>query len=232
MPFDHATARPIESAQIAVGIMRGTFGTHIGLVFTDAQKITKVLHLAWHKKLRVDDYPMSGCWIATIPNIPPTTAKAFVGVLRKIAKRQPHMQPHLRYGINVLAAVGSFSVDGDYKAPKGSDGLTCATFVSELFRALGVPLVVESTWPNGVNVDWGKAVCSQLAKEGADADHVQAVQANVNGMRIRPEELGAAADTPYVNWPIRHEDAAKGAPAVVDCLNSRCPVLPGGQMVH
>lgn len=211
-----------------MSIMRGNFGTHVGLVFTDAQKATKIIHLAWHKTLKVDEYPSSVCCIATVLDLPDTTAKIFVGVLRKIAKRQPHIS----YGINVLRAAGSFSADGDYRAPKGSDGLTCATFVSELFRALGVPLIKESTWPTGVNEDWALAVCSELEKRGADADHVAAVRSNARGMRVRPEELGSAADQPHAAWPLGYDDAVAGAASVVSCLNSKCPMLPSGQLVH
>lgn len=229
MAFDSAPQRAIEPGQVAVSVSRGRFGAHVGLVFTDAQKVIRVVHLAWHKSVKVDVFPdPERCWIATIPDLPPTTAKTFVGVLRKIAKRQPHIP----YGINVLAAFGSFSDSGDYRAPKGSDGLTCATFVSELFRAIGAKLVIETTWPEGVNTDWANGVVELLKETGASEEHVAAVQANLNGIRIRPEELGAAADLPYKDWAVKYEAADPGSAAVLANLNLKCPLLENGGKVH
>ena len=228
MAFDHANGRAITPSQLAVGISRGDFATHIGLVFTDAKKQMKLIHLAWHKRIKVDEYPTTGCWVASIPDIPPTTAKAFIGVLRKLAKRQPQIP----YGIDVLGAFGSFSPDGDYKAPKGSDGLTCTTFVSELFRAVGIPVIAEATWPAGVNTEWAQKVCELLIRTGAEADHVAAVQANAAGLRIRPEEFGAAVDRPYAQWEIDYPQAEAGAVEVMAVLNLRCPLLPGGALIH
>jgi hypothetical protein len=231
MAFLHAPECQLGDSQVGVAISRGAFSTHIGLVFRDAQKNAKVLHLEWHKKVRTEDFPVptpERCWIAVVPDIPATTAKSFVGVLRRVAKRQQHIP----YGIGVLSAIGSFSPEGDYQAKKGRDGLTCATFVSELFRAVGVQMVQEAAWPEGVNVDWANAVCEMLVKSGVDADHVAAVRANASGLRIRPEELGAAGTAPYAQWPLTYEAATGGVDAVLGCLNMSCPNLPQGGLVH
>src|SRR5690349_7258865 len=136
MSIEHAASRLFTAEQVAVALCRGNFGFHVGVAFTDRQNARKLLHLRWHKLLAVDDYPiptvdskMPGCWIASIPDIPATSAKAFVGILRKVARRRPEIQ----YGVNLLAGIGSFDPKGNYTRPADSDGLTCATFISELF---------------------------------------------------------------------------------------------------
>lgn len=230
MPFIHSTACPIEPSQIGVAISRGDFGTHIGLIFTDNEKQTRILHLAWHKKILVDNYPIDEkrCWVSIIPDLHPITAKTLVGILRKVARRQPKIP----YGIGVLAAFGSFSPEGDYKAPKGSDGLTCATFVSELLKAHGVRLIQESTWPEGVNAEWAGDVHAALKQwDGVDENHLAAVQSNTLGIRIRPEELGAVADTPSKTWPLPYTEAATRSADVLLGLNIYCP-LPAITAIH
>jgi len=234
MAFACAVASPIQPDQVGVAISRGRFGTHIGLVFTDAQKTTRILHLAWHKKVVVDAYPEPSppspqCWVTLVPDIPPTSAKAFVGYLRKVAKRQPP----IRYGIGVLAAIGSFSENGDYKAPKGSDGLTCATFVTELFRLVALKVIKEPSWPPDVNGDWAEAVCSELSRtEGVTEEHVEAVRAGKHGIRIRPEEVGAAASSTYKGWPVPYPDASGGSAAVLQSLEGCCPQAPPTVPLH
>lgn len=222
MKLQGAHREIISEEQVAIVVSHGGFGCHAGILFKNASKETYVLHLAWHKQLEAELFPgKQMCWAATIPNLPKTTAKTLVANLRKIAKKQPTLK--IEYGVKVLEAFGSFSANGDYKATKKGNGLTCATFVTEILRAIGIPILDERTWPEGVNQAWIDAIADTLEQKGADADHVASVRACANARRILPAEVAAGANLPFKEWPGKHNTISPLAPAVVTSLTQLCP---------
>lgn len=226
MNLQGAHRETISEEQVAIVISHGGFGCHAGLLFKNSSKETCVLHLAWHKKLEAEIFPGNqNCWIAIIPNLPKVTAKVLVGNLRKIAKKHSKSQSplHIEYGVKVLEAVGSFSINGDYKATKKGNGLTCATFVTELLRAVGLPILDEKTWPEGANQEWIDAIANELERSGADADHVASVRNCTNARRILPTEVAAGANLPFKEWPGKHDTISLLAPAVFTSLTQLCP---------
>jgi hypothetical protein len=208
-----------------IAITFGSFGSHLGVAFQSANDGVQVLHLAAHYDLRTDTFPPPGqCWIAAPVLLPPLTAKAIVGVIRSLAKRTPKIP----YGLNFLKANGSFDSSGRYKAPKGSLGLTCATFITTLFDDLRAPLVKQDTWQEQpANTKWAHAVCDSLARSGnVSHEHIEAVKSNIDGLRIRPEEVAVAADAPYTTKPIDYWSASSNAHSVMQVLIDSCPVPP------
>ena len=206
-----------------IAITFGSFGSHLGVAFQSAKDGVQVLHLAGHYELRTDTFPPIGqCWIAAPVLLPPLAAKAIVGVIRSLSKRTPKIP----YRLNFLKANGSFDSSGGYKAPKGSLGLTCATFITTLFDDLRAPLVKQETWLNkSENTKWAQAVCDALARSGKVChDHIEAVKSNIDGLRIRPEEVAVAAETPFTNRPIDYWSASSNAHLVMQELISSCTV--------
>src|SRR2546423_405161 len=113
----------------------GAFDGHIGLAFHSKDEGSQLLHLRFHRDLKVEPFPpVSPCWIACVAQMPLLTSRHLVGIVRYIAKRLPI----INFGVNFIAAKGSFSLTGEYNAPAGSDGLTCATFITEIFRTSGI----------------------------------------------------------------------------------------------
>jgi hypothetical protein len=161
-----------------------------------------------------------GCWICTTLLLPPSASKQLVAFVRAISKKRPQ----INYGIGAIAAKGSFSANGSYSPPKGSDGLTCATFVVEVFRAVAIPLMDYSSWPAGTaNVSWGNSVCTELQRTGAEADHVDAVRKNIGGLRVRPYEVVGAAMLSPNQRPASYTDVQPGATSADTALNAICP---------
>jgi hypothetical protein len=162
------------------------------------------------------------CWIATVPELQKTNSKILVGIVRYAASRKQS----INFGINLFAGHGSFDANGHYNAPRGSDGLTCATFVSELMRAAGLPLVDLQSWqPREVDVAWGNSVCELLRNHGrASEEHISVVRANINGLRLRPEEVAFAADQPVSSRPVDFVSSSIGGSAVMRVLSTICPV--------
>lgn len=223
----------ISVDQVAVVVTLGGMPHHAGLIFRNKEKTLCVLHLANHKRLRSESYPgmrpsgESFCWIAAVLDLPPATSRTLVGILRKVAKREPYISPHISYGVKVLEAHGSFSINGDYTRPKKSNGLTCATFVTEVVGSIGYRVLKEDTWPEGVNQAWIAAVVRMLRHEGADDDHIRDVENCVNARRICPAEVIVGGDTSFRMWPLTHEQVTPLVPTVDLALTEYCG-LPGG----
>lgn len=206
-----------------IAITFGSFGSHLGVAFQSAKDGVQVLHLAGHCDLRTDTFPPPGqCWIAAPVLLPPLAAKTIVGIIRSMAKRTPKIP----YGLNFLRANGSFDSSGRYKAPKGSLGLTCATFITTLFDDLRAPLVKQDTWlAKTANIKWAHDVCDSLTNSGkVSLDHIEAVKLNIDGLRIRPEEVAVAAEVPFKARPIDYLNASSNAHLVMQSLISVCPV--------
>lgn len=228
MAFVNATGLTFSRDQIAIGLTRGAFGSHIGLAFHSAKDGVQLLHLRFHRDVVAESFPISNqCWIATIPEFQKTNSKILVAIARAVASRKAT----INFGINLLAANGSFDANGRYTAPRGSDGLTCATFISEIFRAVGLPLVQLDTWEaRDQDLVWGNDVCALLKHRGGASDeHIEAVRSSINGLRLRPEEVAFSADLPSRARPVAFAEASVGGVNVMNFLNAECPRrLPSG----
>ena len=186
--------------QLAVAVSHSEVGAgHIGLAFHSAKHGPQVLHLAWHQKLQVESVPLElqTCWASSVLKLPAAASKQIVAYVRAVATRGAR----INYGLDFIAAKGSFSSNGSYKAPKNSYGLTCASFVVETLRGAMINLVKESTWrADPANIEWGNCVCNLLAKT-ADPEHVAAVRLSINGLRLRPFEVAGAGELGHKMWP-------------------------------
>lgn len=87
-----------------------------------------------------------------------------------------------------------------------------------------MPLINDSTWQlSEENIEWGHKVAALLKKHGADDEHVAAVQSAATGLRIRPEEVGAASEAALKDRPVAYLAAVHGAKEVMLNLHVICP---------
>lgn len=227
MTYASLRAISFEKEQVVIAVSRSHLGGgHIGIGFHSVRNGPQILHLEWHRKLRAHSIPMElvTCWIASPLRIPSGASKAIVAMARAIATRGTT----INYGINFIAARGSFDPNGIYKPPKGSDGLTCATFIVELLRAGKVDIVKSASWKaHAANTDWANIVCNSLATTpDVDQAHVDAVRSNINGLRMRPFEVAGAANLDPKSWPAEFDIVQAPAQYVADQLDQFCPLLP------
>jgi len=223
MAFTCAADIDLPKEKVAIALTGGHFGSHIGIIYHSVNDGMQLVHLAWHQLLLSENFPLKSgeCWVASIANVTPAASKQLVGVVRGLSK---HL-PKIKYGVNFLAAQNSIKPDGSYDPPIGSDGLTCATFILEFFRAASLRLIDEETWkPTEANIQWANDVCDLLAKHGADAVHVDHVRSNIKGLRVRPEEVAASAENPRASWPVNFITAEKQAVKVMTSLQNICLV--------
>jgi hypothetical protein len=77
-------------------------------------------------------------------------------------------------------------------------GLTCATFVVELFNELGIPFIAKDTWLTRPDDDiWAKNILGLLAAN-MPAAHVKAQYDSIGKVvRVRPSDVAAAAHLVY-----------------------------------
>lgn len=215
---------PFGNDQIAIAVSHSAFGAgHIGIAFHSVKEGPQVLHLAWHLKQYVDSIPagLSACWGAFPLLLPPAASKQVVAFVRAVAKRDPP----IGYGINFITSKNSFSANGRYIPPKGSNGLTCASFVIEVLRGAMINLVDLASWRSDpLNVEWGDKVCLELSKS-AELAHVEAVKRDVSGLRLRPTEVAGAATLDRKLWPANFDAVQAPAEDVATALVALCPPI-------
>lgn len=230
MALANLIAVPFTQDQVAVAVSHSPMGAgHVGIGFHSAKDGPQVLHLAWHRKLAVDRVPdeLKQCWSAEPCNLPQSAGKQVVAFVRAVAKRGAT----INYAVNFIASKGSFSSSGAYKPPKGSLGLTCASFVLEVFRGGKIPLVRSETWRDEpANIDWGNRVCAQLERDkDVDPRHVEAVRRTVSGFRLRPFEVAGACRLPLKELPASFEAVQEPAVQVEAELSEICAPLAAPQ---
>ena len=225
MDLSNLCSLPFGRDQLAIAVSHSQMGAgHIGIAFHSAKDGPQVLHLAWHLRLEVEGIPrdLRTCWAAFPLSLPPSASKQVVAVTRSIARRNAS----IGYGINFLASQNSFGQNGNYSPPKGSNGLTCASFVLEVLRAGMVNLVKLATWRSDpLNAQWGEQVCAALSW-AAPPDHVEAVRRDISGMRLRPAEVAGAAFLGPAHWPAEFDQVQAPAAEVHLQLNQICVEHP------
>jgi hypothetical protein len=222
MPLENLCSVPFSKEQVAIAVSHSALGAgHVGIGFHSAKDGPQVLHFAWHLKLETHNIPadLQTCWAAAAMSVPLLTSKQLVAYVRVVSRRKPS----IKYGLGLMTAQGSFASNASYKQPKGNDGLTCASFVVEVLQGAMVSLVNLSSWrPDPLNLAWGEHVCTSLKSSG-DA-HVAAVRANVNGLRLRPFEVAAAAGLGHKAWPADFDHVQDPAKGIESDLVVVCPV--------
>jgi hypothetical protein len=220
MTFENLRSIQFSKDQIVIAVSHSTFGAgHLGVCFHSAKEGPKLWHLAWHQMVKLDSIPDqlgSNCWAGAVLNVPPIMSKQLVAFIRAAASKSPTIS----YGLDFLGAKGSFAPNGAYKPPKGSDGLTCSSFVLEILRGGAANLIKSETWRESVeNRAWAEKVCQYLR----DPDHVASVRKKINGLRLRPFEVAGASQIPHKQWPVDFDRVQAPAQQVEIELNQVCP---------
>jgi len=196
MTFRIAANTALVEDQIYVAISHGLLGAHLGVAYQDEFDNSKLLHLAFHRNLCLEPYPKPDWLVSRVP-IPEELASQIIAILNAAAMQygNNHSPDGFEYGINLIAGQGCIGVDGRYEPIGGCDGYTCASFVAEIFRKSQCELVDLKKWPKRwANRVWGRAVVCLLKADGASAQHIDAVERNNAGLRLRPEEVAAASE--------------------------------------
>lgn len=224
MGYKQSQAVPLGAEDVAVCITHGVFGSHLGVAFQTDSGTPKLVHLANHQQLVIEAYPHEK-WISSVVPMDPLESIQVLALLRaftEVHEKQGCGGPE--YGINILAGRGSIQLNGTYSPSPGADGFTCSSIIAELFAGAGFELIKLSDWQEHEdNKIWGQAVvCMLRAVRTASAAHIRAVESNISGLRLTPEELAAAAAHPHTERPVSYAIAHMGAVQVLADVLAKC----------
>lgn len=222
--YQAATDVELAENQIAIAISDGAFGSHLGIAYRLGDDKPVLLHLAFHKLLAQLAYPSVDPWLVYVMALEPSLASQLVGILDAMFSRyQGATNGGIEYGINLYDSLRSISFDAEYRPFGESDGLTCASFVAAIFEAMHIPLVDIATWEvDALNKVWGEAVICYLHAFGADSEHIDAVQKNNNGLRLRPDEVAGAAIGFVPGKPKTYREVQPSARVVTNRVREFC----------
>lgn len=237
MAFSLAENLPIGGEEIAIALTHGLFGTHLGVAYVDEEGTARLLHLAFHKMLFVVSYPQPN-WIASQLLLPPFASSQAVALLRGMAEKYQGVggPGSIDYGINLFAGRDAIKPDATYEPGEGCDGFTCSSFVVAVIERVGFPLVDLSTWQcTEANLAWGRAVvCLLNSFDHVPKEHVALVEQNNQGLRLRPEEVAAAAEIDVSDRPAKSAALAERAEAILTQMLNLCgpPIDSTGKPYH
>jgi hypothetical protein len=189
----------IEVKELAIRVMRTRDGTHVGLLYRFQGELF-LLDLMWHENLRVEkigvdvrEEPM----LCVIPNFLPeemndATVTCALIVDRKLSGRDPQRIPY-GFGLPLNARVN----DEGELIWGGGVGLTCSTFVLAVLDAASIPFIDVSGWVNRPGDNERHAqLLNAMEEHAVHSEHIEKVRRELPCIRVRPEEVAAAALSP------------------------------------
>jgi len=185
---------------------------HIGLLYKlDLDQSTDLLHLAFHflllKTKPSDRYLWLECGLDKI------NKAAMAAFCQDVY--EANGADSIPYGID-LSGKSFDSVTGLWNH-KTCTGLTCSTFVMEVFSALGHSILDIDTWkPRESDKEWQANIISTLLSNGASNDHVDYQMKHIGAFRFRPEEV--VGSVPQKQYMVSFDDAKSFAKEILDAL--------------
>lgn len=177
----------------AVAVIDGPVGLHAGILHEDENGAWWLTDLAWHFKLRrrplgdVLDDPRE-VWAFPLPAVDEIDLGVVSLLCARVASRN-----HAGIPYSFLPGATFERDTGVFMPTARSHGLTCSTFVLEVFRAAGVDLVDLTSWaalPEDLEVQ--RELVQYLRRGGASPAHVASVERETGCVRLRAEEVAAS----------------------------------------
>ena len=207
----------MQELGVEIRLTEGLGGRHVALVFkVDDKDEPTLCHLLWHQWIvsepASDKHPWIQCALGS------STRRVIAGYCKSIAARIKQDKPKINFGFD--GPLRCFNKDGRYIPLKDGEGLTCATFVLEIFANRGVNLLNLQQWPADRPEDkaWQLAIIEELGRtratlmqkgRTAEADavgrHINALEKKQGATRCRPEEVAAGVQN--VPTPMAFADA-------------------------
>jgi hypothetical protein len=184
------TPANVQFAAVAIGPGGLPDILHSGVFFVDLVGVelrVSMLHLEMHHRLTCEPPRPGFFWVEG--TIPRERARLLARFCKTVEKRYP--DGAISYALKYYG--DGLTESGEYVSTKGR-GLTCSTFVLEIFRLQGLPLLDPASWPTraGDRADQVRIVRA-IKAVGAEPDHVEAVTKEIGCTRFRAEEVAAAA---------------------------------------
>jgi len=186
-----------SGASVALGLVgsrltRDPRQFHVALILRDGEGCSRLLHLAWHKKLVFEEWNSSYHWIP-FDGLDIEVQETLVDYALVVAATASVQE--IPY--STLFDVGPhFDPEGKYVRPTLGFGLTCSTFILAICEDFGLPLIDRSTWPAKRLADekWFERITKKLEEYVPRSEWL--AQRNQRHLlrRYRPEEVFACAE--------------------------------------
>lgn len=166
---------------------------HIGFLFIDENFDVQFLHLAWHCNLIKEPPKKNYIWL-DIP-LDPFNKVHLATVCASVFKSNKDGKS-IPYGICIDET--GFSKDGSFITHEKHAGLTCASFVIQVFHSQDYPIIDLERWEHREeDKSWQTNILQLLSKYvSSDYLNYQYRKVKQGTVRFKPEEVAAAAALP------------------------------------
>jgi len=189
---------------------------HTGIVYRDSNDQIMLLHLAWHYKLC--NQPLPAEYLAFNSVLDELNQIHLAAFCQTVAEQNPKGIP---YGICIDGT--GFSESGKFTLIEDFAGLTCATFVLQIFHSQGYILIDLDNWKiRDSDTQWQQQIIQKLETYLAGIDkkdellEYQNRKISEGASRFRPEEICAAVVLP--NPPHNCDSLEEMASQIVSSL--------------
>lgn len=195
----------LEKSGAALGVALSHRAGHVSLIYTDygddgtSPKLTQ-LHFLSNKikadELSLDPKEKGHFFYAEAACVAPSNLVGFNAYLMAVSRNEAE----LRYGVDWSDDIGLFDGHGNFIPPENSYGLTCASFLSEVFYGFSMKLFDMTTWPRDAahDVDWRNELFTQRLEavrrgEGQlSEEQILEILDTSPLVRLHPAQVGAA----------------------------------------
>lgn len=190
--------------------MQGSVGLHTGIAYRDgATEAWRIIHLAWHEMMEVNDEPNGWDRWALIP---PAIDPLDLETLAIFCAVRAQLGPGIRYGFRF----DETTIDdaGNVVLGPNEIGLTCATFVMAMFDHAKIALLAGDSWKTREEDLAAQRQLAAMMRRSTRAllAHKEALEREVGCMRFRAEEVAAA--TAFLKRPVPFVAAEMAGAAV------------------
>jgi hypothetical protein len=197
---------------------------HCGVYYLTASSQVAFLHFGAQSILTSDDG--AKYYLEIHCPFPDAEKKAISNLCRYIFKKKEHTG--LRYTMN---KTDSFSPKGNVILDEDGTGFTCGSFVKNVFRDAGYPILDETSWPPATAEDlkWAEDLTKffreRLPGEKNEA-HYDAIDPACPCSRFRPEEVAASLEA--APPPAQHALIKVRADELAAEVKASCTPIPLG----
>jgi hypothetical protein len=194
----------LENAAAALGVALTQKAGHVLLIYPDygddgESKQLNQLHFLANKievgKISLEAAEKGHFFYAVAACVDDFNLVNFNAYLMAVARNEVE----LRYGVDWDDYEGLFDDEGQFQPEAHSAGLTCASFLSEVFYGFSIKLFAMKSWPSNDKLDvlWRDTTFSrrlELARGGQGRLSVEQIQAILEVsplVRLHPTEVAA-----------------------------------------
>lgn len=175
---------------------------------------TRLCHLLNHyvlKDVEAEESAMKYRWVENDLHL--SLKLGLIAQIKNIIKNGP-VKP-IPYSF--VGYGGSFnSKTGEYQNTQLGSGLTCATFILDVFTGLQVNLIDKATWrKREEDEEWKKQII-KMVEPHADDDHMKVLEECEEFVRYKPSEVACSYGVNKDYWPVTFECMEENMPLLMD----------------